>query len=219
MHARELVDRIGELSASGRALVGLTGAPGVGKSHTAGLLVKALTSTGTPASLVPMDGFHLANRQLDRLGLRDHKGAPETFDVDGYVRLLEVLRGRPERPVYAPEFDRALEESLAAGLVVEPTDTVVVTEGNYLLHTDGGWGRVAGLLDLSIFLEAPYEVRRARLIERHVAGGRTPRAAAAWADEVDGANAVLIESTRLRADVVADAATLADELVALALEP
>lgn len=188
---------------SGRPLlVGVTGAPGAGKSHLAAELVAALEARGVRTALVPMDGFHLANPVLERLGLRDRKGAPETFDVGGFARLLRLLRDPLSRPVYAPDFDRSIDTAVAGALEVAPGTQVVVTEGNYLLLDHGGWEAIRPLLDLAAYLDAPDEVRRRRLVERHVAGGRSMEAARAWAEQVDGANARLVDRTRARADLV-----------------
>lgn len=139
---------------------------------------------------------------LERLGLRDRKGAPETFDADGFARLLALLRGPLARPVYAPDFDRSLDAAIAGAIAVEPGTRVVVTEGNYLLLEEGGWAAIRPLLDLVAYLDVPDDVRRRRLVERHTAGGRTAARARAWVDEVDEPNARRIARTRERADLV-----------------
>lgn len=182
-----------------RVVLGLTGAPGAGKTTLAETLVSAL---GEQAALLPMDGFHLADAQLDRLGLRGRKGAPETFDVDGYVATLARLRATVTGPVYAPGFERDLEQPLAAALVVLPEARLVVTEGNYLLGDGGGWERVRPLLDEAWYVEAPEDLRRRRLEQRHVVFGKTPPEAAAWVASVDEPNATLVASCKHRADRV-----------------
>jgi len=183
-----------------RTLLGLTGAPAAGKSTLARQLVAGvdgLLGPGT-AAYVPMDGFHLANAQLDRLGLRDRKGAPETFDADGYVHLLGRLREAGERPVYAPDFDRRLDEPVAAGLVVPPSARLVVTEGNYLADDGPGWERVRGLLDALWYVDAPRQLRERRLLHRHVRGGRTREQALEFIRRSERANAERVERTRDR---------------------
>ncbi|OBB59282.1 nucleoside/nucleotide kinase family protein [Mycobacterium sp. 852013-51886_SCH5428379] len=181
-----------------RVIVGITGPPGVGKSTVARRLVDAL---GASASYLPMDGFHLATTQLERLGRRDRRGAPDTFDVDGYAAILvRVAAGYGARDVYVPDFDRAVGEPVAAALVVPSQAQIVVTEGNYLAL----WEDVRDRLDRFYYLDADPELRRSRLISRHVAGGRSEADARRWADEVDGANADRIAATRNRCDRVFD---------------
>jgi pantothenate kinase len=179
-----------------RLLLGIAGAPGAGKSTLADRVVAAVPD----AVLVPMDGFHLAQRVLDETGLADRKGAPETFDRDGYVALLARIRAQREGdgPVYAPEFRRAIEEPVAGAIAVRPEHRLVVTEGNYLLH----WPRARALLDETWWVELDDAERVRRLVARHVAFGRTPSAAQEWVRRSDEANARLVAQGRDLADVV-----------------
>ncbi|MFC4036567.1 nucleoside/nucleotide kinase family protein [Streptomyces polygonati] len=181
-----------------RALLGLVGAPAAGKSTLARRLVAGVNERlgADTAAYVPMDGFHLSNAQLDRLGLRDRKGAPETFDVDGYVQLLRRLRSERERPVYAPDFDRRLDEPVAAGLVVPAGTGLVVTEGNYLADDGPGWGHVRDLLDELWYVDAPRRLRERRLLRRHVRGGRTESEARAFITASERPNALRVERGR-----------------------
>jgi pantothenate kinase len=181
-----------------RRLIGITGPPGAGKSSYAAALA---ARTGPSAVVVPMDGFHLAGHELVRLGRADRKGAPDTFDVAGYVALLRRLRDEAG-VVYAPEFRRDLEEPIAGAIAVEPRHTTVVTEGNYLLHDRDGWEHVRPLLDGCWYVDTDDEQRVARLIARHVAHGRSPDAAREWVMRSDEANARLVAATRPRADRV-----------------
>ncbi|MFI8184068.1 nucleoside/nucleotide kinase family protein [Actinacidiphila glaucinigra] len=181
-----------------RVLLGLAGAPAAGKSTLARAMVEGVDArlgAGT-AAYVPMDGFHLSNAQLDRLGLRGRKGAPETFDVDGYVHLLRRLRSRQAGTVYAPDFDRDLDEPVAAGIAVPPQARLVVTEGNYLADDAAGWHEVRDLLDELWFVEADPAVREERLLARHVTGGRTEAEARAFIDASERPNALRVETTR-----------------------
>jgi len=196
-----LLARAAALAADGRRLLGLAGPPGAGKSTLAAAVVGAL---GDRAVLVPMDGFHLAQAELERLGRADRKGAPDTFDAVGFVALLARLRAQgPGDPVvYAPRFDRHLEEPIAGAIGVPGTTPLVVVEGNYLLHDEGAWAGVGPLLDDAWYLDPPDEVRVARLVARHVAHGRTPDAAREWVLRSDEANARLVERGRDRAGMV-----------------
>ena len=149
-----------------------------------------------------MDGFHLAQRELIRIGRADRKGAPDTFDVDGYVALLRRIRDEADTTVYAPRFDRHIEEPIANAIAVEPRHTTVVTEGNYLLHDRDGWAHVRPLLDECWYVECDDTTRIERLVARHVEHGRSDEEAAAWAHAVDEPNARLIRQGRDRADAV-----------------
>jgi pantothenate kinase len=182
---------------SGIRLLGVTGAPGVGKSTVARILARDLQSP-----VVPMDGFHYADVELDRRGLRDRKGAPETFDAAGYAALLRRLRAR-EEDVVAPMFERDLEQPLAGAIAVPATGTVV-TEGNYLLLDEPRWRAVRDQLDVVWHLRVDDGVRRARLVARHVEFGKSPDEAAAWVARVDEANAALVEAAADRADRIVD---------------
>ena len=191
--------------AGGRHLLGITGAPGAGKSTLAAHVVAAVAPR---AVLVPMDGFHLAQAELVRLGRADRKGAPDTFDAPGFVALLRRLRRQAPGPgvagevVYAPHFARAVEESVAGAVPVAADVPLVVIEGNYLLHDDGAWARVGPLLDECWFVEVDDALRVERLVSRHVAFGRTPAAARDWVLRSDEANARVVVGTRRRATAV-----------------
>jgi pantothenate kinase len=185
----------------GRRVLGIAGPPAAGKSTLAARLVDALGPD--VARLVGLDGFHYAQVELARLGRADRKGAPDTFDADGFVALLERLRASPDAVVYAPEFRREIEEPVACAVPVPRSVPLVVTEGNYLLVDDGPWARVRGLLDEAWYIEPGDDrARVVRLIDRHVAFGRTPDAAREWVLRSDERNAALIASTAGRADLV-----------------
>lgn len=177
-----------------RALLGITGAPGAGKSTLAARLASEL---GPQCRLVGMDGFHIADAALRSLGLRDRKGAPETFDRDGYAAALARLRSG-STDVWVPVFHRALEDSLAAALLVPAEVTLVITEGNYLLV----WPEVGALLEEIWFLDPDPGLRVQALVQRHIDFGKTAAEAAAWAHGPDERNAELIQSHRDAADLV-----------------
>ena len=159
-------------------------------------------SSARSARLVPMDGFHLAQAELVRLGRADRKGAADTFDANGYVALLRRLHRLEPSTVYAPTFRRDLEEPVAGAIEVPPSVRLVVTEGNYLLLPQAPWEEVRSLLHEVWFLDLDAELRRTRLTARHEAFGRTPAAARAWALGSDERNAALIAPTADRADLV-----------------
>lgn len=200
LEVAELVDRARSLARQpGRTMLGIVGAPGAGKSTVVDALIRGL---GADAALVPMDGFHLADRVLSALGRRERKGAPDTFDAAGYVTLLRRLRNGAEDVVYAPEFRRDLEEPIASSIAVSLETPIVITEGNYLLLPYEPWVHVRTLLDEVWFLMPEEAVRQERLVARHIAFGKDPDAARAWAMGSDQRNAELVTSTADRADLV-----------------
>ena len=196
IRARELIKR------SGRALLGLVGPPGSGKSTLAAALQAEFADV---SQVVPMAGFHLANAELERLGRRARKGAPDTFDSSGYVALLRRLLAQADGEiVYAPEFRREIEEPIANAIPVFSRTQLVITEGNYLLLEEGPWAEVKGLLDEVWYVEVDDALRVDRLTQRHVRFGRSADEAAAWVSGTDEPNARLIEASRARASFVFD---------------
>jgi pantothenate kinase len=195
----ELVARITHATRENeRFLFGLAGPPGCGKSTLAGRLANAVGGV-----VVPMDGFHLDNTELDRLGLRGVKGAPETFDAGGFVRLVERLR-HADGPVSVPSFDRIADRTIGAVLTVDPDDRIIIVEGNYLLLDSAPWGDLRGLFDLTGYIDVDPEARVARLVARHIRHGRSPDEAREFVLRSDEANAAIIAGTRQRADLSID---------------
>jgi len=194
-----LLGRARELAARpGRTLLGLVGAPGSGKST---LTARLAAELGPVAVVVPMDGFHLAQATLERLGRADRKGAPDTFDAAGFVALLRRLRAA-EETVWVPEYRRDLRHGVTGAIEVTAATPLVIVEGNYLLSDEAGFGPVRELLDESWFCEIDDDVRIERLVARHVATGKDPDFARAWVLGSDERNAQVVAATRGRADRV-----------------
>jgi pantothenate kinase len=196
----DLIDAARQLIHPGqRRILGIAGAPGAGKSTLAETLATAL---GGQAALVGLDGFHLKNSELHRLGRHERKGAPDTFDAAGYVNLLSRLRSQKEAIVYAPVFDRDLEESIGSAVPVPDDIPLIITEGNYLLVDEGEWSRVRPLLDACWFVDPGEDTRLQRLIARHMRYGRSAAEARERSYGSDQNNANLIAGTRSRASRV-----------------
>jgi pantothenate kinase len=201
-----LVDRArGMVPAGGRAILGIAGAPAAGKTTLAEELTAAL---GDGVAHVPMDGFHLADVELERLGNRDRKGAPDTFDALGYAAMLRRLREDTDEIVYAPGFERVIEQPIAGAIPIRRSARLIITEGNYLLLDTGGWQTVRPLLDEVWYAGLDQESRLRRLIDRHIRFGKPESAAVAWATGTDERNAELIAATRDRADLIVPAAVI-----------
>jgi pantothenate kinase len=187
-----------------RVMVGIAGPPAAGKSTLASSLASALCRLhgGDVAVAVGMDGFHLANSELTRLGYAGRKGAPETFDAYGFVALLRRLRAADEPVVYAPTYSRTVHESINSAVPVAAGVQVVVVEGNYLLLRRPPWDRVRGLLDVAFYLDTPAGVRVDSLVRRQRTRGLDRSSALNWVHGSDEVNAKLIAETRDDADVV-----------------
>jgi pantothenate kinase len=208
---RSVEDLVGRLEAlvarvaPRRAVLGIAGPPGAGKTTLVTRLLSAVTAypalSGRVAH-VPMDGFHLTNATLDSLGRRDRKGAPDTFDTLAYAGVLASVRTEPRAVVTAPSFDHVVGEPVPDSCVVPFEADLVVTEGNYLLLGSGDWAAVTELLDEVWWCALDGDVRVERLVSRHVETGRGTADATEWVLRSDEANAQLVDGGAERADVV-----------------
>jgi pantothenate kinase len=190
------------LATGRRVVLGLTGPPGAGKSTLAGFIVNyACARMGDPwAAYFPMDGYHLSNAQLKRLGLENRKGAPNTFDVDGYAAMLSRLKEDSEENIYVPEYDRTLHEPIAARLVVPAAARLVVTEGNYLALDDPHWRKARRFIDHLWYVDAADSLREERLVARQISGGRPEHAAREWVELNDRPNSELVKRSKANSD-------------------
>ena len=219
---RTVEDLLGRLAALAarvaprRAVVGIAGPPGSGKTTLVGHVLAAAATHPTLSGRVahvPMDGFHHTNAILEALGRLNRKGAPDTFDAIGYAGVLRAVRVVPRVVVTAPSFDHVEGEPLPRTLAV-PTDAdLVLTEGNYLLLDEGDWAAVPELLDEVWWCALDPAVRVERLVGRHVETGREPAEALAWVLRSDEANARTVDGGADRADV-----TLLDGVVVTELD-
>ena len=184
-------------SHSKRTLIGIVGKPGAGKSTVVELIQKKYGPL--EVSVIPMDGFHLSNEELINLGRRDRKGAPDTFDVSGFISLIKKVKHEPQVDYKFPIFHREIEASVNDEGVVPKESKVIVIEGNYLFSEEHNWNGLFPLLDHTWFIEIDDEVRIERLIARHIHYGKTPVEAENWSRGSDEANARFIEITAHRA--------------------
>ncbi len=184
---------------SRRFVVAIAGPPGAGKSTLAERLHEVLPEYASV--VVPMDGFHYDDVVLQARGLRQRKGAPETFDYAGFAALLNRIRsGEPD--VAIPVFDRSMELSRAGAAIVGADVKFVLVEGNYLLLDEEPWSALGGLFDYSIFLDAPRAELERRLMERWRGHGKSDDDARDWIASNDMPNIERVLARRRAPDVV-----------------
>ena len=195
-NAKSIVAEVQRLRPTeGRKLIAIAGPPAGGKSTVAGLVRAGLEEAGGPCGLLPMDGFHLDNEKLTELGLLSRKGAPETFDLEGFASTLKRLTVEDE--VAVPLFDRSLDAVLPAADLIGKDQRHVVIEGNYLLLDEPGWRDLSSDWTFSVFVSASIEELRERLVQRWLDHGLTPKDAEKRAAENDLVNAQRVLSKRL----------------------
>ncbi len=218
----DLADRVcATVTCSSRVIVGITGAPGSGKSTLVQALLRELQSRPVPSAAgatqdgpwvvqLPMDGFHLADVTLEGLGMLECKGSPETFDGHGYAALLGRIADPAQRDatIYAPTFERDLEQPIAGAIAVPPSAALVITEGNYLLLPDDPWPQVRAHLAQVWHCATDDARRKEQLIARHTEHGKSPQEAQEWALGPDEANAVRVIEASAGADGI-----IGDELL------
>ena len=183
-----------------RRVIAIAGPPASGKSTLAAGLVAALQQAGVTSQLVPMDGFHLDNLVLQERGLLARKGAPETFDAQGFVELLARVRRTPE--VRYPTFDRQADCTRPERGLVSASTRIVLVEGNYLLLRTAPWAALEGLFDLTVSLEVARDELERRLIARWLKYGLPPEAARARALDNDMKNADFVAAHARSANIV-----------------
>jgi pantothenate kinase len=204
-HIAETILSKANVNISNRFIVGIAGGPGSGKSAFAVRLKELINSKSTKsnsdlAQTFPMDGFHRKNSELESTGLLSVKGAPETFDVEGYLLILKRIRLGEN--LKAPIYSREAHDIIDNALPIEPHHKIIITEGNYLFYDAEGWCEIKDIIDLKIYINAAKGVCEKRLLERHMRGGKTEVEALEKIKMVDMENYDLIDQTKKYADEV-----------------
>lgn len=197
-HTNTLAERVLDQN-SDRYLVAIAGAPGCGKSTLASEVARRLNAQGRKTTVVTMDGFHLDNGILEARNLQRRKGAPETFDAPGFLRLVRALKTGEE--VFAPMFDRTRDLAIAGAVAVPSAARVVIVEGNYLMFDEAPWSELAGLWDLSVRVNVPMPELRARLIHRWLSLNYSSAVATRRAEGNDIPNAQRVIDRALPCDI------------------
>ena len=147
-----------------RYFIALSGPPASGKSTISEKLVKDLTLKGHNSSILQMDGFHYDDQILKQKSLLLKKGAPETFDVMGFLNFLFRLQN--ENEVAIPIFDRSLELSRSSAVIISKETRVVIVEGNYILLKTHPWRELHKFFNSTIMINTKHEILEKRLIKR-----------------------------------------------------
>ncbi|WP_391482960.1 nucleoside triphosphate hydrolase [Nereida sp. NH-UV-3] len=184
-----------------RKIIAISGPPASGKSTVAEAVVASLITMEKTATLVPMDGFHLDNAVLERAGTLARKGAPETFDADGFVHLISRIANATEA-VYAPVFDRSRDIAVAGAQLIPKHAEFVIVEGNYLMLNAAPWDQLRQFWTLSVAISAPMDVLEQRLIERWAHYDIAPDEARAKVQGNDLRNAKMVLQNSAPSDLI-----------------
>ncbi len=190
-----------------RTIAFFAGPPGAGKSTLALSVEMRAKQRGISASFecLGLDGFHRTREELmntpvfvdgKRLCLNDIKGAPETFDAEGFVD--SVRRVKSEENALWPVYDRRIHD-------VSPEKTkvkgeILLVEGNWLM-LPGIWAEARGACDVTFSVDAEDALLKERLIDRKIRGGKTEEEAALWVERVDSVNVSRYRAQSAPADI------------------
>jgi len=197
LSTKYLIEKVVSLSSTKkRVLIAISGPPGAGKSTLAEAVCHQLNNSGLSAKIIPMDGFHLDNTKLDEIGLRDKKGAPDTFDAEGFVNLVKKLKDN-ERSVSIPHFNRETDNVAPNQDQVTTEDHILIIEGNYLLLKTEPWSQLKNYFDLTVSINPGIETLRQRLVQRWLDNGHTQEQAEqrALSNDIPNAQTVLNNSS------------------------
>jgi type I pantothenate kinase len=137
-------------------VVGIAGSVAVGKSTVARLLRELLGRwEGTPrVELVPTDGFLLPNAELERRGILERKGFPESYDRRALLRFVTAVKSGVDE-VAAPVYSHERYDIVPDDQVVVHRPDVLIVEGLNVLQPPAGPGlAVSDLFDFSVYVDA-----------------------------------------------------------------
>ena len=177
-----------------RLLIGIAGIPASGKSTLALLIMEninrllkssagvedAMTGKSPPeVVLVNLDGWHLTRAQLDCMPdpklAHDRRGAHWTFDGEGYVAFVRLLRegilSIAEQVITAPSFDHALKDPTPDAVSIYSHHRIVIIEGLYAFLSIDPWKEAGLLLDERWLIQTDIEEATRRIVKRHVLTG------------------------------------------------
>ncbi len=154
-------------------IIGVAGSVAVGKSTTARVLQALLARwPNVPkVDLITTDGFLYPNAILEREGLMDKKGFPESYDLPALLRFLsDIKAGR--RPVQAPVYSHLLYDVMPNRWVEIDRPDLLIVEGLNVLQTgrppkDGkAIPYVSDFFDFSVYLDADEDVLQGWYVNR-----------------------------------------------------
>jgi pantothenate kinase len=184
-----------------RYLVAIAGPPGSGKSTLADQLCEATKAKDEAAEVLPMDGFHMDDSVLRLKGSYARKGAPDTFDVRGFLDIIRAVKNG-EDEVLVPIFDRSRELAIAAARIIPTSTRFVFAEGNYLLLDEAPWATLEGQFDFSVMISPPVETLEKRLMQRWLSLGFDEQTARAKTEGNDLRNGEFIRRHSRPADIL-----------------
>lgn len=215
-HERTCMDSTNDLLNKGSSnsspyMVAIVGIPGSGKTTGSKILAKLLQDMGTLH--MPFDGYHIPLATLAKhensKDLIYRRGALETFDHESLFNALQQIRYNIDMTTIAlPGFCHSKGDPDEGSILFHRNEhNIVICEGLYLLHDGNGWERMKDCFDLSIYIDADLDECMKRLkLRNKMIPGYTPEEIDVRVDAVDRVNAMCVERSRNRSDLIVNSA-------------
>lgn len=147
----------------GRILLAVDGEDGAGKSRFAERLAAAFGADGSAVFHASIDDFHRPKAERYARGAESPDGFyRDSFDLGAFRGdLIDPFRAGGDTPFRLAAFDLARDEPAPGEPLVAPADAVLIVDGIFLLRPE-----LRGIWHWSVWLDAPLDVRYARMAER-----------------------------------------------------